>query len=145
MNELEEDLRTDPSTAVVDQVDPHKQHVRSAALALLRWKEKLPENRIEEYDTVVRDHLGVISNQALSEEQLQQAIDVEYRVPNPNYISGAELVANDLMQGGHDKIADFVKEWRTFFLETVQPRHLPHGWQVDAPVNCSDHKAERAS
>jgi exonuclease 3'-5' domain-containing protein 2 len=142
-SELEESLRTDPATADRLHVDPHKQHVRSAALALLRWRAKLPGSRIEEYEKIVRQHLGVPCDCALLEELLQQAIDVDYTTRNPNYISGSELVANHLMQGGRDRIADFVKEWRAFFLSTVQPRHLPIGWRVDAKVTCSEHKVRR--
>lgn len=142
-NQLEDSLRTDPATASRNHIDPHQQHVRSAALALLRWKAKLPESRIVDYEATVRQHLGVPSDCILSPEQLQQAIDVNYTVENPNYISGAELVVNHLMQGGHDRIADFIKEWRSFFLKTVQPRHLPRGWRVDAQVTCSEHKVER--
>lgn len=139
--QLEDGLRKDPSTAIVNLVDPQKQRVRSAGLALLRWRKRLPDSKIDEYENLVRDHLAVTSSHPLSEEQLQQAIDVEYRVPNPTYVSGAELVANHLMKGGHDAIAQFVEQWRVFFLDTVQPRHLPNGWRVNAPVACSEHKA----
>jgi exonuclease 3'-5' domain-containing protein 2 len=138
--QLEDSLRADPSTAIVDIVDPHKQRVRSAGLALLRWKERLPDAKIDEYEKLVQNHLGVTSSHPLSDEQLQQAIDVEYRVPNPTYVSGSKLVADHLMKSGHDAITRFVEEWRAFFLETVQPRHLPTGWRVNAPVACSEHK-----
>lgn len=141
-SQLEDSLRTDPQTAARLHTDPHKQHVRSAALALLRWKGKLPGSRIDEYEKTVRQYLRVPCDCPLSEELLQQAIDVDYTIQNPNYISGSDLVANHLMQGGHNRIADFVKEWRAFFLNTVQPRHLPKGWRVDAPVACNEHKVE---
>lgn len=145
MKEIEEELRTDPATAVLNQVDKHLYNVRSAAMALSRWKGKLPENKVEAYNTLVREHLGLVSGKnsggdddSLSSDQLQLAIDVEYRTPNPAYIPGAVLVVDTL--DTHEKIRAFIVEWRTFFLETVEPRHLPHGWRLDASVACDENK-----
>jgi hypothetical protein len=152
MKDVEEEVRTDPSTAVVNKVDSHLCNVRSAALALLRWKEKIPPAKVEAYDAMVREHLCLVDsgkNQdgsdvaPLSSERLQQAIDVEYRTPNPEYIPGAVLVVQTL--DDHETIEAFIKEWRGFFLETLQPRHLPRGWQLDAPVACNDHKVPPTS
>lgn len=146
MKELEEELRHDPSTATPNVVDSHLYNVRSAALALLRWKAKLPDDKVEAYDKLIRQHLGITdnnNNDPLSDEQLQQAIDVPYRIPNPTYISGAELVANSLVEDdsdSHRRIEVFVREWRSFFLDIAQPQYLPAGWNVEAPVACSDHK-----
>jgi hypothetical protein len=147
MKDVEEEVRTDPSTAVVNTVDNGLHNIRSAALALLNWKDKIPQAKVEAYDALVREHLGLVDtgmNQdgndivPLSCEQLQQAIDVEYRKPNPEYIPGAVLVVQTL--DDHEAIDAFIKEWRSFFLEMLQPRHLPRGWRLDAPVACNDHK-----
>jgi hypothetical protein len=35
-----------------------------------------------------------------------------------------------------DKLSDFIKMWRTNFLEKNEPQHLPVGWRVE-------HKTER--
>lgn len=143
MKLIESRLRTNPETAAGKKVDKQLSRVRSAGLALLNWREKLPDDRIEEYSRLVRAHLGLSEIEELSNEYLQEAINVKYRIINPDYISGAELVVTDVLSqsGSRDvNLAEFVKGWRQFFLQTVQPRFLPHGWRVDAPVTCSDHK-----
>jgi hypothetical protein len=78
----------------------------------------------------------------LTLEQLQCAIDVTYRIPNEKYISGARIVVDHLMEGGHDRITEFIKQWRKFFIQSLSPTHLPTGWNVDAPVACENHKVK---
>lgn len=34
----------------------------------------------------------------------------------------------------HDKIEEFVKRWRTHFIETMKPKYMPEGWSVDFRV-----------
>jgi len=43
-------------------VDRHLHRIRSAALALLRWKDKLPQDKVEEYDALVRSYLNISSD-----------------------------------------------------------------------------------
>jgi len=119
----------------VSFVDKNLYQVRSAALALLRWKEKLPPAKIEEYSELVKGHLNVtsVSDDELSKEELQQSIDVEYRIPNPQHVGGSEWVVRSL-ENDDAKITQFIREWRQFFVDAVQPRFLPEGWSVDAPV-----------
>ena len=31
----------------------------------------------------------------------------------------------------HEKIDEFVKMWRTHFIETMKPKYMPEGWSVD--------------
>jgi exonuclease 3'-5' domain-containing protein 2 len=140
--ELEDGLRKDPNTVSLTFVDPKKQQVRSAGLALLRWKEKIPRERLDQYDKIVREHLGLEHTMPLTIEQLQCAIDVTYRIPNEKYISGARIVVDHLMEGGHDRITEFIKQWRQFFIHSLRPTHLPTGWNVDAPVACENHKVK---
>lgn len=115
-------------------VDAHLHRVKSAALALLRWKHKLPQKKIDEYDTLVRAHLNISSHtEELSDKQLQEASNVEYRIANTNYIAGPEFVIRSL-NNNDDKIEKFIQDWRQHFVDTVQPRFLPEGWSIDAPV-----------
>jgi hypothetical protein len=67
---------------------------------------------------------------------LQQAIDIPYCVDNPNYITGPQLVVQDLNQDDRN-IEDFIKDWRRHFLRVAKPRFLPAGWSVHSPV-CFD-------
>jgi len=61
------------------------------------------------------------------------ALTVEPERPNPNYIPLAVLVVENLCRTD-EEIRDFVTGWRQFFVDTLQPRHLPVGWSVDSPV-----------
>ena len=116
-------------------VDIHLHQVRSAALALLRWKDTIPAEKLKEYDSMVRNHLNVTSGE-LSKEKLQEAIDIEYQIANPNYIAGPEWVVRSL-HSDDIKLERFIKQWRQHFVSTVQPKFLPYGWSVDAPVTSS--------
>ena len=116
-------------------VDQHLQRVRSAALALLRWRDKLPLAKIDEYNALICHYLKIScdSVEELSSKQLQEAIDVDCRMPNPKYIPGPEYVVRSL-NNDDGKIEEFIKEWRQHFVDTLQPRFLPEGWSIDAPV-----------
>lgn len=114
--------------------DPYLYKVRSCALALLRWKHKLPLDKIQEYDDIVRSYLhNTNTEEELTSTELQEAIDVDYRVENTNYIPGPELIVQML---GKDeiKIANFIRGWRIHFIDTVRPRYMPMGWSIDNPV-----------
>lgn len=134
MKELEESRPAKHRNATFVNRDLHR--VKSAALALLRWRNKLPPGKIQEYDTLVRTHLKFPREEyedELSYQQLQQAISVECRTDNPDYIAGPEWVFRSL-DNNDDKITKFIKDWRRHFIETVQPKHLPSGWSIDSPV-----------
>ena len=133
--ELEQNLRKDPSTA--KKVIPSKElyHVRSCALALINHGDKLPAAKQEEYTTLIRGHHKLNDGEELTKELLQDTIDMEFTIPNENYIGGAELVIGALNEDD-EKIADFIRDWRYHFLETAQPRYLPIGWEIDSPVHC---------
>eukprot|EP00978_Attheya_sp_CCMP212_P049219 scaffold633585_cov63-Attheya_sp.AAC.1 len=127
-------------------VDPDLYHVRSCALALLRWKDKLPPNKANVYETTVRSYLtknneSLLSLKRLDEEltasQLQSAIDVEYRIENSKYIPGPQRLLQSL-EGNETKMEAFIKDWRQHFLDTAQPRYLPTGWSIDSPVTCNE-------
>lgn len=133
--QIETRLRKDPSTA--KKVVPSKTlyHIRSCALAIKNHGDKLPPLKRQEYQAVIREHHNLDAASELTNEILQQTIDMEFTVPNENFIPGAELVIGDLKEED-DKIAEFIRDWRHHFLETALPRYLPVGWDVDSPVHC---------
>lgn len=112
-------------------------HVRSCALALLNHSNQLPETKKQEYGDLVKSHNKMPDNAELTNDMLQTTVDMEFTIPNPNFVSGPELVVKNL-QDNDDKIAAFIRDWRTHFLETVQPRYLPTGWSVDSPFCCDN-------
>jgi len=126
--------------------DSHLANIRSCAIALAKWKDKMPREKVDRYDTVIREYLASIctneeetndilnTKKELTKSQLQAACGVKYRVKNPNYVPGANIVVQSLQD---DKaIEQFILDWRNHFLDTVQPRFMPNGWRVDNPVAC---------
>jgi hypothetical protein len=138
MHSLEEELEEHCRHASFINQDLYR--VKSAALALTksRWnKHKLPCEKIQQYQTLVRNYLNISSHDDISQEQLQLAAAVEYRIPNPDYISGPQFVMQSLLLHDHqddDEVEQFIKDWRRHFIDTVQPRFLPQGWSIDSPV-----------
>mmetsp|Transcript_7077 Transcript_7077/g.10137 ORF Transcript_7077/g.10137 Transcript_7077/m.10137 type:complete len:372 (-) Transcript_7077:216-1331(-) len=126
--------REDDDTSQKFVIDKHLKKIRSAGLTLMNWKHKVPPEKIAEYDAMVRLHLGLDDDSGeLTTQHLQTAIDVQYKIFNPHYISGAELVLRSMMDD-FNKIEEFIRSWRRHFLDTLHPRFLPAGWSVDSPV-----------
>ncbi|KAL7529665.1 hypothetical protein ACHAXR_003085 [Thalassiosira sp. AJA248-18] len=131
--------------------DPHLHHIRGCAIALVKWKESMPTEKVERYEKDVREYLAsclsndeeerdaiLNGNEELTKSQLQKACSVNYRARNPNFIPGSEVVVRSL-KGAKD-IEEFIIEWRQHFLSTVNPQHMPKGWSVDNPVVCGRDK-----
>jgi hypothetical protein len=129
--------------------DAHLGHVRSCAVALVKWRDTMPNDQVERYEEVVREYLvSVCKNdddkatvptwngmEKLSKSQLQKACGVKYRVKNPYYVSGSDIVVRSL-KGDPVLISQFIIDWRKNFMDTVNPQHMPTGWRVDNPVVC---------
>ena len=155
MQSLEDDLRTQLTDPTVDSrhatfLDPTLQTTRSAASALLKRKTQLPPEKVTEYDQVVRAFYNLSEEDdttQITEEQLQLASHLEPRCPNPNFLSGSDLVERKLLRDAKERemddvILDFVKEWRSLFHRTLQPQFLPSGWAIDCPVRCESRSNE---
>jgi len=115
-------------------IDHDLQLVRSASLALLRWGTQLPSERAEECTRVVAKYFN-IDPSSVTEAELQNGASLSYRRVNPKFISGPERVVAAL-QDDPILIARFVKMWRQYFLDTMRPKYLPIGWNVNSPVQC---------
>lgn len=157
MNRLEADLRDELNQTsngydywclpVID--DKYLYHVRSCAIALVKWRDNMPQETVESHEREVREYLASLEkskNQLeslnadsktapLTKAQLQSACAINYRVKNPEYITGSELVVQNLHCDG-DKIELFIKDWRQHFIDKVHPGFMPKGWSVDNPVVC---------
>jgi len=190
MRKLEKSLRkeyyqtetTTITTEMIYIIDHRLHKIASSASALLKHKDKLPQERIQEYYSLIQDYLQkepssanthankddddsstLSSSSPLTEEQLLKASQVNYKIPNPDYISGPDLVMKSLLSpptptllkeenntndGDHNnddnhnhdttntKMIEFIQSWRKHFQEKMQPQHLPVGWSVDSPVQC---------
>ena len=125
--------------------DSYLGNVRSCAIALAKWKNKMPNEKVERYEVVVREYLSSLcvteeeknailnGKNELPKSQLQKACSVNYRVKNPNFVPGSDIVVQSL-KGDSKAIEQFIVEWRQHFVDTVHPQHMPTGWRVDNPV-----------
>jgi hypothetical protein len=135
--QLEAALRIDPSTAVPQTVQYHLQTVCRQASALLKWREKLPADRLVAYTASLREHFGMTDADAnLTTTQLEEAAALTYHTPNPRYVSGPDLVVPPLLANDEAQLGAFIRAWRIHFLQNMHPRYLPQGWSVDSPVQC---------
>jgi hypothetical protein len=150
MQSMESRLRRHlpPETARPELTDPHRHAVRNAAVALSKWRTKLPKEKIEEYERKIADYFDMNHQKPIPEAILLEACQLTTRIPNPNFVSGVDLVIESLLVKNHsnpnhadngnnfdeDQLAEFIREWRRSFVESIQPRFLPTAWSVDAPV-----------
>ena len=102
--------------------------VIGAAKTLLKFKDKLPDDRREfligqlssHYDgEITFDVIKKISSMVLSDDD--------------NF---SKRVA-DTLENDEDKVFQFYVLWREHFIETMKPQHLPYGWHARRPfVHC---------
>lgn len=152
MRRMEDALRTRTGAPDVSPVidDPVLHHVRSCAIALVKWRDRMPAEKVESHERTVREYLASVCDdeeekgallygrEGLTKAQLQRACGVKYRVKNPNYVEGAELVTRSLEDAKSTE--EFIVGWREHFVATAGPRHMPTGWRVDNPVVCGSRK-----
>ena len=145
--------RKDPSTRLTVVVDQDLKRIKSYARALWQHKDKLPAQRIEQYESAILEHLARTdlehtndkgtsispsnnnrsSEERISFEVLRELANLQPERKNPKYIPLADLVVQNLCHSD-ETISKFVVSWREFFVETLRPRHLPAGWSVHSPV-----------
>jgi hypothetical protein len=155
MRRLESNLRRQnhlpPETAQPEWIDPHRQAIRNAAVAVSKWKTKLPKSKIKEYERKIADYFRIdYPTKPIPETIISDACQLTTRKPNPNFVSGVDLVIESLLKShsntdraaedelGFDEVqlTHFIREWRRNFVQSIQPRFLPAAWSVDAPVQC---------
>lgn len=150
-------VRTDPTTTTTPViVDRRRRDLVKEARALLRRRRQMPQWRVAECQAHIRAYWRSSSDddddgsgdddddnrpEDLPTDLLVKTSQLECTIPNPHYVPGPVLVVRPLLEAlevtGSDRaLADFVRDWRAFFVETSRPRYLPAGWSVDSPVMC---------
>lgn len=101
--------------------------VVSAAKALLKSRDQIPENRVKELEETLKQFYGT---QSLPAELLEQAITMEPKINNAKFIPHGKKVVEHYMQkeGG---LLEFEKMWRRHFVEVMQPKFLPPLWSIE--------------
>lgn len=132
---LRQQLSVDPKlTSQPFFVDPRLHKVQSSAFALLRWKHTLPESRVAEYESLLREWWDLSADESLTVDHLERAGAVDDKIVNVQYVPGSDLVIDSLGKDDPERIATFVRGWRRHFQATHRPRFLPTGWNIDSPV-----------
>ena len=146
-------FRKDPLTRLAVVIDHDRKRLKSHARALWKHRDRLPPERIQQYEAAIFEHLETESNRTtgrtkgaspetqafipktnIPEHVLRElAMNLEPEQKNPKYIPLADLVVENLCQTD-DAITKFVIDWRKFFVETLHPRFLPAGWSVHSPA-----------
>jgi hypothetical protein len=130
------------------RIDPRVRRLRKLASALLT-RPDLPPRVREQYSSEVRSMflpLDAPGEGELTPERLRAAVDLDEKVPNPDYASPSEELVRSLLavrsdegsgsEGCFPGIERFVRDWRLHFVTSMQPRYMPRGWSVDHPVRC---------
>ncbi|XP_052770409.1 exonuclease 3'-5' domain-containing protein 2-like [Mya arenaria] len=113
-------------------IDQDLAKISSAAKALLKSRDQIPEDRVAHLEKTVKNFYGVKS---LPVELLEDAVAMETRVRNSQYVPHGQKVVQFYMQK-HGGLLEFEKLWRVHFVEAMQPQFLPYLWSVE-------HKPER--
>ena len=65
----------------------------------------------------------------LTEEMISQAVTMETRKENSNFVSHGQEVVRKVREEG--KLLEFEKMWREHFIDSMRPQYLPSLWSVD--------------
>lgn len=93
-----------------------------AAKALLDHGDKIPDARRDELLTTIKEFLSKDEVTAEDLESLRK-----YRIRDrEDYVSFSKHVADNV--GDYN---EFARGWRSHFVETMEPKHMPAKWQID--------------
>lgn len=93
-----------------------------AAVALLKYRAKIPAERQEYLFNVVRDFT---KKQEITEDDLK-GISRHKVKKRSDYVNFSKFIADNIKDYN-----EFAKDWRVHFVETMQPKHMPDVWTVD--------------
>ncbi|KAK6174465.1 hypothetical protein SNE40_017736 [Patella caerulea] len=106
--------------------DQGLQKIKAAAKALTFSRAKIPEKRLKELEETIMTHFGV---DVLTDELVQEALDMDIRVYNSEYIPHAQKVVN--YKNEHGGLLAFERMWRKHFVDMMNPEFLPPLWSID--------------
>eukprot|EP01125_Pyxidicula_operculata_P015835 TRINITY_DN5395_c0_g1_i1.p1 TRINITY_DN5395_c0_g1~~TRINITY_DN5395_c0_g1_i1.p1 ORF type:complete len:387 (+),score=75.44 TRINITY_DN5395_c0_g1_i1:145-1161(+) len=110
------------------KIDEELRKVKYAGGTLKTHYDKLPENRRKELEELLKSYF---KKESLTPEDLDTASDIEFRVKIDGD-SVEQSVVNQLKTD--DDYESFVRRWRKHFVDSMKPKFLPKGWDIDNPV-----------
>jgi hypothetical protein len=93
-----------------------------AAVALIKHGDRMPPARKEELMGFVR---AFLNKNEVSHEDLLAVRDHEI-TERPDYMNFSKYVATNCKDYN-----EFAREWRTHFITTMKPKHMPDKWKID--------------
>ena len=127
------------------RLDQDKLQARGAATALT--KPRLPPEVRAAKEAIVRKFLGKDDNTPLTPAEVTSVQHVDAKVLIDGYVSPEAACAARLgitEESGGDPLAlekrcqDFVVGWRRCLLETLRPKFLPPGWDLERSIRKHD-------
>lgn len=112
-----------PSNGVGLRTNKLYNQIRNAGHALMEFYDKIPVSRREQLLDVLRDHFG---RHEISKDDIITARAIHATVLDPEYKSFGQFVVESL-----EDLDSFVKDWRTHFVESMEPKFLPPYWDVN--------------
>lgn len=114
--------------------DPVQREAITAASALLHYSDTIPEER----KNVLRDRIKSWTGEPVTEETIKKMADGALwkislmRRRKEGFHSHGEYVGKKL--DTDEKLRTFIVRWRNHFLQTMNPQHLPAGWDAEKPI-----------
>ncbi|CAG5086999.1 Oidioi.mRNA.OKI2018_I69.PAR.g11433.t1.cds [Oikopleura dioica] len=120
----------DLAKAILEPKD--RRNVRSGGNALIKSRNKLPEKRVKELESIIMKFFGA---EEWNSELEQKASDLPVLAGNEsdaqNFVQHGEKVVTSLMEsGGIEEVKNFEVEWRQHFLDVMDPQFMPEGWNI---------------
>ena len=101
-------------------------------------KDRIPQWRRAQLQEFILEGLGVEKDVEFTREHLEEALNLEARKRNSGDLkcrrfSHGRIVMSRLMESENkqESLHQFIRRWRVWFLEKMQPSHLPEDWSVD--------------
>ncbi len=97
--------------------------------SLLLTPGKVPNERLKEIEDELRELCEI---EEISKEKLKEISKLNAATLNPDYRSHEELIVEKL--GSDSAVNSFIKRWRVYFVQSLNPQHLPPYWSVDHEI-----------
>lgn len=113
---------------------PEADKIGKKASALTFFGDKIPESRKKELLSFIETKIGHYP----SAEELCDLSNRRFTIPiSDEYATFGEILISKM---GKNELQIFANKWRNHFLEIMQPKYMPEGWNVNRSVDYLDWK-----
>jgi len=115
--------------------DVRKRHIGGVLLCLMEHRNVLPKERIEELEDKAKSYFQL-------KELPTDLSDLfkKVKTPKPTYKNKRETSKFKIVVAKIESIQEFVEQWRTHFIECMNPQYLPNGWDIKRNAKRMEHK-----